>query len=53
MIIVTTQPDKVIQVAREHNIEAKKIGEVTKAPVIVLNNQGLNQGTRELKFDIN
>jgi len=53
MIIATTQPDKVVKVAKEHGIEAKIMGEVIKEPIVVLRNMGINYKEGEkLRFNI-
>ncbi len=40
MIIISPEPDKVINVASEYGIEAKHIGYVTKEPLIKIKNMG-------------
>lgn len=51
MIIVTPNPDDVIRVASEHDIESKVIGKVSQKPRIRIKNRGLDSDeTRELVF---
>lgn len=44
MIVVTKESDQVIKIAKEHEIEAKVIGEITKKPGIVISSKGLEGG---------
>ena len=51
MIIVTPCPQAVMKVAKEHGIESKVIGEVTKGPAIRIRNKGINAASqKELVF---
>ena len=42
MIIVTPEPEKVMAVAEEYNIDSKVIGQVSSEPTIRIRNKGLN-----------
>lgn len=42
MILISPSPEDVIRVAREHGIEAKVIGKVTKTPAIDIRTRGLH-----------
>jgi phosphoribosylformylglycinamidine cyclo-ligase len=50
MIIVTPEPEKVIEVARNYRIKAKIIGEVTSTPGITIKSEGVFQKGDKLKF---
>jgi phosphoribosylformylglycinamidine cyclo-ligase len=50
MIIITPEPEGVIQIARNHRIRAKIIGRVTKTPGITLKSQGIFEKDTILKF---
>ncbi len=50
MVVATSQPEKFIDVAQENNILAKVIGEVTKAPGVVIRSAGVSAPGRKLKF---
>ncbi len=50
MIIVTPEPDKVIKVARDHGIESKVIGEISRKPGIRIKSNGFYLKGRELQF---
>ena len=43
MAVVTSEPDKVISIAREHGIDAKDAGEIIKEPVIKIRNMGIQK----------
>ena len=51
MIIVTPEPFEVMKVAKEHGIESKMIGEVTKYPGIQIMNKGVASDGNMLYFD--
>ena len=55
MIIISPNPHGVIKVAREHGIESKQIGYVSKKPLIRIKNNGamssLIKGPAELVFE--
>jgi len=52
MIIVTPKPEKVMKVAKEHGIESRVIGKITKKPEIRIKNKGAGAGKRkELLFN--
>jgi phosphoribosylaminoimidazole (AIR) synthetase len=42
MILISPTPEDVIKVAKEHGIEAKVIGQITKEPGIQLASKGTN-----------
>jgi phosphoribosylformylglycinamidine cyclo-ligase len=48
MIIITPNPDEVINVAGQHEIESKIIGEITKEPTIKILNKGINSGKQKI-----
>ena len=50
MTVVTSEPEKFIDVAAENNVEAKVIGLVTKEPGVVVRSAGLSAPGRKLKF---
>lgn len=51
MIVVTNEPDKTIQTAKDNDIEAKVIGEVIEKPEIRIKNMGINKKSeQELTF---
>ena len=50
MIIITPEPEKVINVASFHNIESKIIGEITKNPGITIKSKGYYSEGEELRF---
>jgi len=50
MIVVTPEPEGVIQIARNHRIKAKIIGRVTKTPGITIVSQGVFKKDKVLKF---
>lgn len=45
MVLITPDPESVIQVCRDHAIEAKVIGRVTKDPAVIVHSRGLHQST--------
>ncbi|MCX8011623.1 MAG: AIR synthase-related protein [Desulfobacterota bacterium] len=51
MIVVTPDPEKVIEVARNYHISAKIIGEITPTPGITIKSQGVFQKGERLKFN--
>jgi len=59
MIIISPNPHGVIKVAREHGIESKQIGYVSKKPLIRIKNRGAmnsedliyKKGPAELVFE--
>lgn len=50
MIIISPEPEEVIKIAHEHQIEAKTIGRVTSTPGISIVSQGVFKKNKELKF---
>jgi len=40
MLVITPEPDKVISIARDYDIEAKRVGEVSQKPEIKITNRG-------------
>ncbi|MBI4116279.1 hypothetical protein HY449_00880 [Candidatus Pacearchaeota archaeon] len=50
MIIITSEPEKVMNVASFHNIESKIIGEITKNPGITIKSKGYYSEEEELRF---
>ncbi|MCK5625091.1 hypothetical protein KAI04_04580 [Candidatus Pacearchaeota archaeon] len=52
MVIITPDPDKVMEIAAMHNIEQQRIGYVTKDSSIKIRNKGVMQqkGSEELVF---
>lgn len=50
MVIITTEPEKVITIAKSHNIEAKIIGKTTKEKGIKIKNQGFFKEEEILEF---
>ena len=53
MIIITPEPQKVMQVASEHKIQSKIIGKVIKDPLIKIKSKGANAlAEKELVFDL-
>ena len=50
MIVITPDPEGVIQIARNHRIKGKIIGRVTKIPGITLKSQGVCKKDTVLKF---
>ncbi|HPD61072.1 MAG TPA: AIR synthase-related protein [Thermodesulfobacteriota bacterium] len=50
MIVITPEPEGVIQIARQHRIKAKIIGRVTKTPGIALKSQGVYKKDTILNF---
>jgi phosphoribosylformylglycinamidine cyclo-ligase len=50
MIVATTEPEKVIEGARDYGITAKKIGEVTDEPGIRIRNRGAKQDSEWLVY---
>jgi len=46
MALVTPNPADVIVIAREHNIEAKIIGDIREEPVVRIRSRGLNAGKK-------
>jgi len=50
MVIVTPESEKVIQIAKDHNIEAKTIGEVVKDTGIHIKSQGAKNKSKILSF---
>ena len=50
MVVVTPEPEAVIAIAKEHNIQAKTIGKVTGEPGISIVSQGLFQKNQLLRF---
>ena len=51
MIIITPSPDEVMNIANQHRVESRVIGEVTKEPIIRIRNKGINADKqKELKF---
>lgn len=51
MIVITPSPDEVMNVAKQHGIESRVIGEVTKKSTIQIKNKGLNADKqKELEF---
>lgn len=50
MIIATPEPDVVIAVAEEFDVEAKRIGEVMKVPGVVIKNEGAGEDSRYVSF---
>ncbi len=45
MLIVTDQPEKVIDIAKEYSIDAKTVGEIMKEPGIKIKNKGFYSST--------
>jgi phosphoribosylformylglycinamidine cyclo-ligase len=50
MMVVTSQPDKFIDVAHDNDVEAKVIGTITKKPGVVIRSAGVTAPGRKLKF---
>lgn len=50
MIIVTPEPEKVMEISKDHNIESKIIGEITKNPGIRIKSQGAFSKSQVLEF---
>lgn len=50
MAVVTSEPDKFIDVAADNDVEAKVIGIVTKEPGVVVRSAGVTAPGRKLKF---
>ncbi len=50
MIIATSEPEKLIDVAAENDVDAKVIGLVTKEPGVVVRSAGVTAPGRKLKF---
>jgi phosphoribosylaminoimidazole (AIR) synthetase len=50
MVVVTTEPEKVIAEASSHDINAQQIGYVTDQPGIRIKNRGANQEEEWLEF---
>ncbi len=51
MVVISPNPDEVINVANQHGVESRVIGEVTKEPNIKIKNKGINSDKqKELKF---
>lgn len=50
MIVATTEPDKVIEEATVHGIEAKRIGQITDEPGIRIKNKGAVQDEEWLEW---
>jgi phosphoribosylformylglycinamidine cyclo-ligase len=48
MVIATPEPDKVIEAAEEHSWQAKRIGEVTSSPELVIKSAGVEKPGRHL-----
>lgn len=42
MVIATSEPDKVLQAAEAHNVDAQEIGVITEDPGIRIRNKGAN-----------
>lgn len=52
MVVITPKHDEVIQIAKEDEIDAKVIGEVSTQPGVRIRNRGLNYGSEsELVFN--
>lgn len=49
-IVITTEPSKVIDIAREHGIGSKIIGQVIYTPGIKINSQGYRDSGKVLEF---
>ena len=41
LMIITDQPEKILQIAKEHSIEAKLVGQVTQRPGIRIKSKGV------------
>lgn len=53
MIIITPEPERVIDISNQYNIESKQIGYVTQEPKIRIRNEGtFKEGKEELVFDL-
>jgi phosphoribosylformylglycinamidine cyclo-ligase len=50
MIVITTEPEKVIEIVKSHNIEGKIIGKVTKEKGIKIKNKGFFKEEEILDF---
>lgn len=50
MVVVTSEPDEFIDVAKGDDVEAKVIGMVTKEPGVVVRSAGLTAPGRKFKF---
>lgn len=50
MVVVTPEPDKVLAVAANHQIEAQVVGHVIEAPEIMITSQGFHQKGEKLGF---
>jgi len=50
MMVITDEPEKIIAIAKEYNIEAKEAGEITKGPEIMLKNMGIYNKGEYLPF---
>ncbi|MBI2051250.1 hypothetical protein HYT33_00640 [Candidatus Roizmanbacteria bacterium] len=50
MIIITSDPEEVMYVAAEHEIESQIIGEIVKEPGIRIKSRGASTPGRELSF---
>lgn len=50
MMIVTDEPEKVMMVAKQHNIDSKIAGTVTKEPTIKIKNKGIFKDEEFLTF---
>ena len=49
MIIITPEPEKVIEVAKSHEIYARNIGEIIKKPSIIISPKRISKKTIEFK----
>lgn len=52
MVIVTPESQKVIRIAKAHNIKAKKIGEITEKPEIKIKSEGALNKSKTLIFGL-
>lgn len=52
MVIVTPEPEKVIQIAKSHDIESKIIGEIAKKPEIKIKSKGALKKSQTLIFGL-
>jgi phosphoribosylformylglycinamidine cyclo-ligase len=52
MVVTTSEPDKVLALAKEHGITAQQIGEITDKGTITIRSCGISDPGRYLDFDI-
>ncbi len=51
MLVITPEPEEIIQIAKENNVEAKIAGKITMDEQIKINNKGNNRSEETLVFN--